>query len=68
MTVTETRSPIPLRCAPAIDDQRRLVARLQSQLAQADAIARTAAAQLAQIERLPQRLLAQAFAEQGDVP
>ncbi|MBS0463348.1 MAG: restriction endonuclease subunit S, partial [Proteobacteria bacterium] len=54
--------------APAIDEQRRIVARLQSQLAQADAIAQAAAAQLAQIERLPQRLLAQAFAEQGDVP
>lgn len=48
--------------APDIDTQRHLVTRLQAQLAQADAIAHAAAAQLAEIERLPQRLLAKAFA------
>lgn len=47
--------------APDLDDQRRIVARLKSQLAQANTIAQAAAAQLAEIERLPQRLLAQAF-------
>lgn len=45
----------------SIDNQRLFVQRLQSQRAQADAIARSAAAQLSEIERLPQRLLAQAF-------
>ena len=52
--------------APDIGDQRRIVARLKSQLAEADAIARGAAVQLAEIERLPQKLLAQAFTMQGD--
>ncbi|MFO1250289.1 MAG: restriction endonuclease subunit S [Inhella sp.] len=47
--------------APPLDEQRRIVARLKSQLAEADAIAQAARAQLAEIERLPQRLLAQAF-------
>lgn len=57
-------------CAPNPADQRRLVQRLQAQLAEADALHAAAAAQLAEIERLPQRLLAQAFASpatQGDV-
>lgn len=55
--------------APGIDEQRRIAARLKAQLAEADAIHQAAAAQLAEIERLPQRLLAQAFAPatQGDV-
>lgn len=44
------------------EKQRQFVIRLQSQLAEAAAIAQAAAAQLAGIERLPQRLLAQAFA------
>ena len=56
---------------PSIDEQRHLVTLLQAQLAQADAIAQAAAAQLAEIERLPQRLLAQAFnppsTSQGEV-
>lgn len=52
--------------APDIDDQRRLVARLKTQLAEAAAITQAAAAQLAEIERLPQRILAQAFDSQGD--
>ncbi|MFV0370868.1 MAG: restriction endonuclease subunit S [Azonexus sp.] len=51
--------------APSIDEQRHIVARLKSQLAEADAVAHAAAAQLAEIERLPQRLLAQAFKTQG---
>ena len=58
-------------CSPDIDEQRRIVARLKAQLAQADAIAQAAAAQLAEVERLPQRLLAQAFnppsTSQGEV-
>jgi len=41
--------------------QRHIVAHLRAQLAEADAIAQAAAAQLAEIERLPQQLLAQAF-------
>ena len=53
--------------APDIDTQRHLVSRLQAKLAQADAIAHAAAAQLAEIERLPQRLLAQAFNSHGAV-
>jgi type I restriction enzyme S subunit len=53
-------------CAPPIDEQRRIVARLQSRLVEADAIARAAAAQLAEIEQLPHRLLAQAFALQTE--
>lgn len=50
--------------APDINDQRRIVTRLKSQLAEVDAIAQAAAAQLAEIERLPQKLLAQAFSTQ----
>jgi type I restriction enzyme S subunit len=55
---------------PAIDEQRRIVTRLKTQLTEADAIHQAATAQLAEIERLPQRLLAQAFAPpttQGNV-
>jgi type I restriction enzyme S subunit len=57
-------------CAPPVDEQIRIVTRLKAQLAEADAIHQAAAAQLAEIERLPQHLLAQAFAPpatQGDV-
>ncbi|MCC6195271.1 MAG: restriction endonuclease subunit S [Burkholderiales bacterium] len=46
---------------PPLADQRRIVTSLQSQLAEADAIAQAAAAQLAEIERLPRRILALAF-------
>ena len=49
-------------CAPGIDEQRGIARRLQAQLAEAAHIHAAAAAQLAEIERLPQRLLAQAFA------
>lgn len=54
--------------SPEIDDQRQLVAHLKAQLAEAEAIAQAAAAQLAEIERLPQRLLAQAFGQSGHRP
>lgn len=47
--------------APPLPEQRRIVQQLQARLAAADTIARAAAAQLAEIESLPQRLLAQAF-------
>ena len=40
---------------------------LQTQLPRTDAIHQAAIAQLAEIERLPQKLLAQAFPPQGDV-
>ena len=52
--------------APDVDEQRRIVARLSAQLAEADAVAQAASAQLADIERLPQRLLARAFTETGE--
>jgi type I restriction enzyme S subunit len=52
-------------CMPKIDEQRRIVRRLKAQLAEADAIAKAAAEQLAEVERLPQRLLAQAFGGAG---
>jgi type I restriction enzyme S subunit len=52
--------------APEIDEQRRIVARLRAQLAEADVVAQAASAQLADIERLPQRLLARAFTETGE--
>lgn len=46
---------------PPLDVQRRILTDLTSQLAEADAIVQAARAQLAEIERLPQKLLAQAF-------
>jgi type I restriction enzyme S subunit len=46
---------------PPLNEQRSFTSRLQDQLAEADAIAQAAAAQMAEIERLPPRLLAQAF-------
>ncbi|MDR1890453.1 MAG: restriction endonuclease subunit S [Zoogloeaceae bacterium] len=55
---------IPLNLPP-LNKQHRIVARLKTQLAEVDAIAQAAARQLAEIERLPQRILAQAFNEQG---
>lgn len=53
--------------APDVGEQRRIVTRLKSQLTEADAIAQAAAAQLAEIKRLPQKLLAQAFTPQGEM-
>jgi len=47
---------------PPLEEQHRIVTRLKSQLTEATAIAQAAAAQLAEIDRLPQRILAQAFA------
>jgi len=47
----------------SLHEQQQLVSRLQSQLTEAATLAQAAAAQLAEIERLPQRILAQAFAE-----
>jgi len=52
--------------APPLDEQSRIVQRLQAQLAEADTIAQAASAQLAEIERLPQRILAQAFEKVGN--
>ncbi|WP_153110445.1 restriction endonuclease subunit S [Propionivibrio limicola] len=49
-----------------LDEQRNIASRLKTQLAEAAAIAQAAAAQLAEIERLPQKLLAQAFTPQGE--
>ena len=51
-------------------EQRRIAARLKAQLAEVETARQAATAQLAEIERLPQRLLAQAFAPpttQGNV-
>ena len=53
---------------PSLDEQRRIAAHLKAQLAEADAITQAASAQLVEIERLPQKLLAQAFHAQGEVP
>ncbi|MCR6664166.1 MAG: restriction endonuclease subunit S [Luteimonas sp.] len=50
-----------------IEKQREVATHLKAQLAEADAIHRAATAQLAEIEFLPQQLLAQAFPSQGDV-
>lgn len=46
---------------PGINEQRHIVARLKSQLDETDNMAQSVTAQLAEIERLPQRLLSQAF-------
>lgn len=48
-------------CAPSIDEQRRIVTRLKAQLSEVETIAQAAAAKLAEIEKLPQSILAQAF-------
>ena len=49
-------------CAPGIDEQRRIAQHLKAQLAEVENIHAAAAAQLAEIDRLPHRILAQAFA------
>jgi type I restriction enzyme S subunit len=54
-------------CAPSRDEQRRITGHLKSQLAEVTALQQAAAAQLAEIERLPQRILAQAFTDQGAI-
>lgn len=48
-------------CAPGIDEQRRIARSLRGRLAAADALTHSLTARLADIERLPQRLLAAAF-------
>ena len=47
--------------APTIDDQRRIVARLKQQLADADALRTALEQQLRDLDALPQRILALAF-------
>lgn len=46
---------------PSIEEQRRIAARLKAQLAAVEDARQAARAQLTEIERLPSRLLAQAF-------
>lgn len=49
--------------APSIEEQRRIACTLRDRLAAAEALARRLRARQAEIERLPQRLLAAAFGE-----
>ncbi len=51
-------------CAPAIDEQRRIARTLRDRLIAAESLTASLAARHAEIERLPQRLLAAAF---GDI-
>lgn len=55
-------------CMPPYTEQQRIIKRLNSQLAEVAAIHQAATAQLAEIEQLPQRILAQAFNAQGEAP
>lgn len=50
-------------CAPTIEEQRRIARALRQRLAAADALTASLKARLAEIEALPQRLLAEAFGE-----
>jgi type I restriction enzyme, S subunit len=50
-------------CAPPIDEQRRIARTLRAQLAAAEALQTRLAERQAEIERLPQRILAAAFGE-----
>jgi type I restriction enzyme S subunit len=50
-------------CAPAIDEQRRIARTLRGQLAAAEVLQARLAERQAEIERLPQRILAAAFGE-----
>jgi len=52
--------------APTIAEQRRIVQRLKAQLAQTDTLRNALTTQLAEINRLPHKLLAQAFTPQGE--
>ncbi|OOG57882.1 hypothetical protein B0E48_06360 [Rhodanobacter sp. C03] len=54
--------------APDLDEQTRIVKRLKSQLAEVGCTHQAVVAQLAEIEGLPQRILAQAVNTQGDAP
>lgn len=53
---------------PPLPEQCQIAARLKAQLAEVESARQAAVTQLAEIERLPQKLLAQAFTAQGDVP
>ncbi len=50
-------------CAPAIAEQRRIAATLRDQLAAAEILRTRLAERQAEIERLPQRILATAFGD-----
>ncbi len=50
-------------CAPGVDEQRRIARTLRARLAAAEALSVGLKARLAEIERLPQRLLATAFGQ-----
>lgn len=50
-------------CAPDIDEQRRIARTLRERLAAAESLNEALKARLADIERLPQRLLAEAFGQ-----
>ena len=50
-----------------VDEQKEVALQIKEALAETDAIYQAAIAQMAEIERLPQKLLAQAFPPQGDV-
>lgn len=54
--------------APDIDDQRRIVTRLKTQLAEVDALRAALDQQQRELNALPQRILAQAFDPQGVSP
>ena len=56
--------PVPAN----MNEQRSIAAYLKAQLAEVAAVQEAAAAQLAEIERLPQRILARAFNSQGISP
>jgi len=53
-------------CAPDIDAQRRIVRSLKQRLGEASALRAALDAQQAELARLPQHLLAQAFANHGN--
>lgn len=53
-------------CLPDRRTQERIVARLKGQLASVELMQKAASAQLEEIERLPSRLLAQAFDQKGE--
>lgn len=48
-------------CAPGIDEQRRIARRLRDRLSEAEALRNSLQARLADIEQLPQHILASAF-------
>lgn len=52
----------------SLDEQRRIVAHLKAQLAEADALRAALAIQQRELDALPQRILAQAFQDMKDAP